>query len=246
MKVSLVCIAKNEDEYIQEWINYNLKLGFDDIFIYQNDWRCSIEHPNVKKIEFDGVAKQIPSYRDFVINHHSEYDWAAFYDVDEFLVLKKHNNVKEFISDYSEHSAIGINWAMFGDNGLTKVDGDYSVLKRFTKRQIIPQRHVKSIVKLNPNIKMRVHGPMDYWVDTDRNRNSGPYSIRPLDNVAQINHYFGKTIEEFHQKSSRGKADCTPISCSPEYSKRTIKDFNYFNGNEIEDMTGCEFLYGKS
>ena len=37
MKIALVCIAKNEDNYIKEWITYHKKLGFDDIFIYEND-----------------------------------------------------------------------------------------------------------------------------------------------------------------------------------------------------------------
>ena len=39
MKTALVCIAKEEDNYIDEWIKYHLKLGFNDIFVYQNDWR---------------------------------------------------------------------------------------------------------------------------------------------------------------------------------------------------------------
>ncbi len=39
MKTALVCIAKNEDYYIDEWIKYHLKLGFSDIHVYQNDWR---------------------------------------------------------------------------------------------------------------------------------------------------------------------------------------------------------------
>ena len=38
MKTALVCIAKNEDHYIDEWIEYYLKLGIDHIFIYQNDF----------------------------------------------------------------------------------------------------------------------------------------------------------------------------------------------------------------
>ena len=54
MNVALVCIAKNEDNYIEEWVNYHLKLGFDKIFIYQNDWRTSLENERVEKIEFDG------------------------------------------------------------------------------------------------------------------------------------------------------------------------------------------------
>jgi hypothetical protein len=42
MKSALVAIAKNEDEYINEWINYNLKIGFDNIIIFQNNWRAKI------------------------------------------------------------------------------------------------------------------------------------------------------------------------------------------------------------
>lgn len=34
MKTALVCIAKNEDHYIDEWLKYYLKLGFADIFIF--------------------------------------------------------------------------------------------------------------------------------------------------------------------------------------------------------------------
>jgi len=37
-KIALVTMAKDEDFYLQEWIDYHLKLGFDDIFIYQNNW----------------------------------------------------------------------------------------------------------------------------------------------------------------------------------------------------------------
>jgi hypothetical protein len=34
MKTALVSIAKNEDNYLKEWVDYNLYLGFNDIFIY--------------------------------------------------------------------------------------------------------------------------------------------------------------------------------------------------------------------
>lgn len=33
-RAALVCIAKDEDDYIQEWIAYHKKLGFDDIYVY--------------------------------------------------------------------------------------------------------------------------------------------------------------------------------------------------------------------
>lgn len=39
MKKAICAIAKNEDKYIDEWAEYHFKLGIDDIFIFQNDWR---------------------------------------------------------------------------------------------------------------------------------------------------------------------------------------------------------------
>lgn len=36
MKVNLVAVAKNESRYIQEWCEYNQKLGFNEIIIYDN------------------------------------------------------------------------------------------------------------------------------------------------------------------------------------------------------------------
>ena len=148
MKVALVCIAKNEDDYIHEWIDYNKKLGFDNIIIYQNDWRFVIEDPTVIKLEFDGLNKQVLAYNHFIKNNLNNYDWVAFFDVDEFLVLKKHKNIKEFIQDYSDYEAIGINWLLFGDNGHDSVGEDYGVLNRFTKRQSSINPHIKSIIKL--------------------------------------------------------------------------------------------------
>ena len=239
MKVALVCIAKNEDQYIQEWIDYNKKLGFDDIIIYQNDWRCSIDEPNVIKIEFDGVNKQREAYYHFIKNNHDKYDWAAFFDIDEFLVLKKHNNIKDFITDYNDYYAIGINWVLFGDNGHEKIENESSVLKRFTKRQTSINQHVKSIVKMSSNVLMDVHNPFNKPVtDTNKRLFNGPFNKFGDDNIAQINHYFCKTQEEFIEKCNRGRAD-TPL----EAHRRTMKDFINHNFNEVEDLSAVNFLY---
>lgn len=235
MRVALVCIAKDEDHYIDEWIAYHKKIGFDDIHIYQNDWRWSGETDNVYKHILDGANKQINAYNDFIQNNRNNYDWAAFFDIDEFLVLKKHDTVKNFISDYKTYNAIGINWVLFGDNGHKTVINDYSVLKRFTKREISANIHVKCIVKLGQNIFMDVHSPNVVWVDTNKNVNFGNFNNNPIDDVAQINHYFCKTKEEFILKCERGRADTI--------MKRTIDEFDGHNFNQINDYTAYNFLY---
>jgi hypothetical protein len=59
MKISLVCIAKDEDNYIKEWIDYHKKLGFDDIFIYENNWDSNVNEENVHTIKMDGEIKVV-------------------------------------------------------------------------------------------------------------------------------------------------------------------------------------------
>lgn len=236
MKVALVCIAKNEENYIDEWIKYNKKLGFDDIFIYQNDWRWSGNYDNVHKLELDGLNKQTEAYNHFIKNNLNNFDWVAFFDIDEFLVLKKHNNIKEFISEYNDFPAIGVNWVLFGNNGHTKTNGDYRVIDRFTKRQTSVNVHVKCIVKLNEGVFMGVHNPNGMWVCPNKVSNKGPFNHQGSDEIAQLNHYFCKTEEEFALKCERGRADNLII-------KRTMSEFEGHNINDIEDLTAYNFLH---
>ena len=37
MKTALCAIAKNENLYIREWVEYYMKLGFSNIILYDNN-----------------------------------------------------------------------------------------------------------------------------------------------------------------------------------------------------------------
>jgi hypothetical protein len=241
-KVALVCIAKNEDNYIQEWVEYHKKLGFDTIFIYQNDWVCNLEDNSIVKIELNGECKQTVAYNNFIKEYHNQYEWAAFFDVDEFLVLKKHNNIKDFLSDYSSFNSIGVNWVVFGNNGLTEVNGEYSLLKRFTKRQKDINPHVKNIVKLLPNVVMDVHNPLGTWYDTQGNQHQGSFNHDGNIDIVQLNHYFCKTKEEYQLKIERGRAD---LSKSHPDWVRKWSDYDLGNTNEVEDLIAYDFFFNK-
>ena len=237
MKVALVCIAKNEDPYIQEWIEYHTKLGFDHVFVFMNDWRTDYEHPQMTKHVIDGLNQQRQAYSDFLSMYRNEYDWAAFFDVDEFLVLKKHDNVKDYLSNYINYGAIGINWTFFGNNGHTEVvDGEYSQLKRFTKRQIGIDQHVKTILQLKTGWGMDVHHPSGNLVDSEHRQFRGPFNPYGTDNIAQLNHYWSKTPDEFARKCDRGRADTPTIKVNPS-------TYNQHNSNEIEDTLAVDFMY---
>jgi len=241
MKVALVCIAKDEDEYIKEWIDYHKKLGFDNIFVFENNWRCKVKDDAVTIIEFDGEVKQIPAYNTFIERFRYEYDWVAFLDVDEFVVLKKHENIKDFLNEYdSVENGIAINWVIFGSNGHKEPLENYSLLKRFTKRQIDKNQHIKTFLKLKRfGVKMvNAHYPNVILNDTNFNEVSGTFNLKGDLEIAQINHYFCKTLPEFRKKINRGRADMK--------TKRIIEEWEPHNKNEIDDFLALNYsLYGK-
>ncbi len=238
-KIALVCIAKNEDHYIDEWIDYHKKLGFDDIFIYENNWEYNGIHEDVKIFPVVGEVMQIPAYNHFMNNYHRDYDWAAFIDIDEFIVLKQHTNIHDFVKLYGATNSIAMNWVMFGDNGHEKVDGDYSVLKRFTKRQSTSDQHIKVITRVTPHIKfVYPHCTDNRWMDTNGKEGSGPFNPNGPIDVIQLNHYFTKTREEFQEKINRGRAD----SHHPIH-QRTMSEFDKGNFNEVEDLNAYNFMF---
>jgi hypothetical protein len=237
MTTALVCIAKNEDHYIDEWIAYNIKLGFDHIFIYANDWFFTYAHPQVTVINYPGENKQREAYAHFLVNYRKDFTWAAFFDVDEYLVLKKSPTIREFLQDYESVEAVAINWVMFGDNSLTEVTDDYSYLRRFTKRQIGVNKHIKCILNLTNNSSaMDVHNPYDVpATDTNGKKITGPFNPHGDDTIAQLNHYYSRTIEEFKAKCDRGRADA--------FIKNDYSFHSIHNHNDIEDTLARDFLY---
>lgn len=249
MNIALICIAKNEDNYIDEWLSYHLKLGFTKVFVYQNNWRYNGDKKyygdKVEWIEFDGEAMQMKAYNDFIDNRRDGYDFAAFFDVDEFLCLKKHSNVEQLLVNYIDCYGIGVSWRIFGDNGLKTINnGEYSCIKRFTRCGNKLDKHIKTILNLNMSKGMFhfvnphfVDASLQYDVILDLDMHHaihGPWDNQAKTEIAQLNHYCCKTYDEFLEKKRRGKADTRKDHPQFEYIDKNFYDNNL---NDVEDLT---------
>jgi len=258
MKVALVCISKDEENYLDEWIKYHTLIGIDDIFVYQNDWRFhpNERYDNLHLIEFDGECKQLKSYNDFISKYSKDFDFGIFIDSDEFICLSNgEKSIKGFLNkiiDKDDIGGVALNWRLFGDNGIETVeDCNYSLLKRFTKCEIGMNQHVKVIInftsmrKAYSDIENHLHFINPHCIYQDPtlpkivNSNFtrtvvGPFNQNEDVNCANawINHYFCKTREEFMtNKYRKGKADF--VRSSPMQSLDTTL-FDSHNKNEIE------------
>ena len=98
--------------------------------------------------------------------------------------------------------------------------------------------HVKTILKCGVRCHMSVHNPDDIPITSpDGIKFVGAFNEKPNDEIAQLNHYFCKTPEEFMKKCARGRADIV--------TERNTFERNYhpFNFNDVEDLWAYDFMY---
>lgn len=241
IKIALCCIALNEIKYISEFIRYNLCLGFSTIFIYDNSPENELnflESDSVVVIHFPGAQRQLGAYNDFIYTKSSEFDYVAFFDCDEFLVLNS-VTLSDLCLRYVKDGALGVNWYFFGNNNKETYDNK-PVLERFTKRQMSLDLHIKTIA----NCKYIYNGGMNHvhcptektkFRDTSGNLIDGPYSNSKDDSVCQLNHYFCKSNDEFRKKCARGRADLDVARIFVDY-------LDELNHNDVEDLRALTFI----
>ena len=109
IKPVIVAIAKLEQNYIKEWVDYHLLLGFDKIFLYDNEdtpvYNDLLQNNKVEVIHVLGnnypkpVQYHCLEHFNFNFINNKNITHVLHIDIDEFVALKKHSNIKDFIKE---------------------------------------------------------------------------------------------------------------------------------------------------
>lgn len=218
MKVCLLAIAKNEDKYIDEWVNYHLSLGFDDIYILDNNDvgnELNIKKKHLFIIPYNGISFRDPGEgypnKQMDIKQGEAYNYALksikkkgythlmVLDIDEFLELKDCDNVKDFIHKYMELSdkpICGIVWEVYDDNDIIyEKDCKESVIETYTRIQTKMEPYVYnknqvSYVKSLIELHKDTYYKSPHFPDGYIENNISP-------NIAVVRHYRTKCLETF-------------------------------------------------
>ena len=232
IKVGLCVICKQENLYIKEFIEHYKNLGYNHIFLYDNN------DINGEKLE-DVIQKEIDEGFISLINYRGErgksqmnmliecyeknnknYDWLSFFDVDEFLEIKpKGIKIKELLINerYNYCQNIKFNWLLYSDDD-----------KLYYENKPVQERFKTPLYNnnLNKHIKSTVRGklPTNYWKGAINphtginNFNCCSSSGKQISKNSSVNipfdyeygelkHYRTKTIEEYIKKLKRGRPD---------------------------------------
>lgn len=251
MKILLCCIGKNENRYIREFVEHYKNIGFSKIRLYDNNDPDGerfeevigdyIDSGFVEMIDYRGEKMcQIKAYNECYKEYSNEYDWIAFFDIDEFLELNGYKNINNYLSNemFDNYDMIHINWMVYGDNDILFYNKE-QLVKRF-KTPIsldkciaysFPENyHIKSIIKGGINNFIwegTPHTPVlelkccnaDGLIVSSRS----PLVVYSFKN-AFLKHYGTKTIEEYCDKMKRGFPD------------------QLWDGSKIKKLLECNFF----
>jgi Glycosyl transferase family 2 len=140
-EMAAICaMVKNEEAYLDEWVDYHVALGFSEIYVYDNSpdhdlQQWGLTKKNLTLIHFPGKGKQGVAYLNCAKNAQKKHTWATFFDADEYLVLKKHETVVELLHDHCREGALSINWIIMSSSGHQ------------VYRQSIKNRNLKTLIK---------------------------------------------------------------------------------------------------
>lgn len=281
MKVLLCCILKMENHYLEEWLRHYVSLGVDKIVIFDNNdiegkYAESIyDIEYVKDCENKAIIDVYPipgekqaqtkSYNKCYEMYGSDYDWLMFFDIDEYLILERSSNIKEFLSQphFIPYEMIHINWKVYDDNDLlTVVNNDYSLVKRFTRpcqTRSNVNSELKSIIRGGLNNVKFIKNP--HTCDNrkfsccnaigEKTDSKSAKTEKVIHKEAWLNHYICKTIEEYcynklirrgghtiHKKDLRYN-----LNFFFNYNKRTLDKIKFYKEHYNVNNTNTEYHY---
>ena len=251
IKVALCTMGKQENLYVKEFINYYIKLGIDNIFIYDdNDIntekisdKIDFQYKNYVKIyeaKKINIFNQSQAFTDCYEKNKNKFDWILMVDMDEFLYIKN-DKLKNYLLKpvFNKCDFIKFHWVLPTDNDNLYYENK-SLFERF-KGPYKSSNFIKSIIRGRiPNLKYWVHCPFispERNISCDNIGNKINNDIINIESISNINikkafiiHFKYKSTEEFIKKYKRGYSNWHGDKLSIALKS---KIHNYFKDNKI-------------
>lgn len=225
--MAIMAIFKNEQDYMEEWIEYHLKQGFDHLFLYCNDPEFQ-KYPFLKNNKYskyvtviDWVNKvnqgnntiQRQAYQHCTKTYGPMCQFLMMLDFDEFVhPTKNFKTVKEYIMSLSNQwdkiASFKIQRFDFGSNGhMTKPN--MPVTQAYTKHEKICSTY-KTLANTDfVNLSANFYGVHDF-----------PYNNKK-----------GKFFNEYLNYKEKGY----PIGCKKEHINEIPLVINHYYTKSFEE-----------
>lgn len=206
---------RDEARFLGEWLEYYRAAGVDHFFLYNNfsedEYEASLRQYVaagwVTLINWPMNPASPAAENDCVARTRGKFAWVGFLDADEFVVVKDGRSIREFLDSFGDVPAVALHWYYYGSNGHEERPADW-VIRAYTRRAAGPNHHFKVFVR--PDEVTRNRNSHNFYyrrarcaVREDGRRVYGSMADPPSANVAWVNHYYCKSLEDYLEKASR-------------------------------------------
>lgn len=242
-------IFKDSALYLDEWIRFHLEVGFNHLYLYDNDSRDDyqsvirsfVERGQVTLHLWPGLDQQTSVITHCLDTYRNRTRWLAFIDDDEFLFPATENSLLEILPAYEHYAGVAACWLLFGSSGhVTKPDG--LATENYRRRAAWIDRHVKCIVDprkvTGSNIAAHAFHCTEgtFVVDENHRATKGAFAEKGSANIFCLNHYLIKSLEEMRLRRSRVPVE-GPTIHSLEQWEAFDRDYNSVEDNRIQRFT---------
>lgn len=174
--IALCAIGRRENQYAPEWVGHYRAIGFDHIYIYDNNHDGEdrfedvlgdfVTENYVTIIDWrdrEGPSTQRDAYNDCYACFGRKHKWLAFFDFDEFLCFAttpsaSASGIKPFLSTIpASYNCVLVNWLTMTDSGLVHNE-HRPLMQRFTVPMPIDKKGIAGDFPENNHVKCIVRG----------------------------------------------------------------------------------------
>ena len=242
---SLCLIIRDENEYLEEWLNWHIGQGVEHFYIYDHGSREPVEEfvetlcdeikNMVTVIDFSGSHKhaQFEAYNDCLKRFEKISRWIGYIDSDEMVRVNSDMKLPEFLKRYEKYAGLFMPWVVYDANGH-KEKLELPCRERFTRVASSDLWPGMGKVFVQPSFmnRMMIHNgyPVEGFFVVDENESlieeGAIAQIGVTGELICVDHYYTKSHEEWVEKMQRG-------SCDTMYSRK-YDEFFHFNPDLID------------
>ncbi|CAN5765155.1 hypothetical protein BH23CHL8_BH23CHL8_15570 [soil metagenome] len=221
LHLGVVVIVRNEAPYLEEWLCYHLALGVEHVLLYDNgsddELRQVVEryvnHGLLTLLHWPLPGGQLDAYSHALRFFGPSVDWLAFIDVDEFIVPLADDDIPTFLARFPDAADIRVPRVDFGYSGHRQPPAGlaieaYTGVANVFGRSPDQAPRVKTILQPRGVSAVGIHTATLADIPVARDERPVPTrSVRQgARDLAQVNHYYTRSFEEFEAKRFRGSA----------------------------------------
>ncbi|MCL2347900.1 MAG: glycosyltransferase family 92 protein [Planctomycetaceae bacterium] len=250
--LSVAAMFRNENSWLEEWIRYHKTVGVEHFYLFNDDPDTCVSDKILEPYLKQGLVENIHvseltgldtlSGNDWVKRIYGvmfetasgNTRWLAMTDLDEFILPKKQDDLRELLAGYEEHCGLAMNWQIFGTNGYVKRPPTQTChLLHRAETHWQPNRFFKSIVKPDLVIHEMIYDSHHFPCTTGRTVNENHEPVAGVTHeisteIIQLNHYTLRSWQDFWEVKATRPRYNGAAPCDEQY-------FDFHDRNEVFD-----------